>query len=65
MTTTYRSGDPEPTDEVAVVDRFSRLWEPLTSERVGLWRHAGEQVTWGNLLVEHGPVTSYAKEVAR
>lgn len=52
----------EPTDVPAVVDRFSRIWEPMTGDFAGLWRHAAEQLSWANLVNEHGPVTEWTKE---
>lgn len=55
---TWQVGDPEPIGIVAVSDRFSRTWEPMADDQLpGLWRHAGEQIMWANLLTEHGPVT--------
>ncbi len=54
---TWHAGDPEPAGVAGVEDRFSRTWKPMAGDLRGLWRHAGEQVTWANLLAEHGPVT--------
>ncbi len=57
----FHDGGTEPTDDPAVVDRFGRGWEPLSGVRTGLWRHAGEQLPWADLVAEHGPVIEWSE----